>query len=311
MKKLYTLLFVAVASVSFGQAFTATYDFAAITASSTQGLTDPTPVPTAAGVTFGSFHVVNPNFATPPTGSSGAGRFSFAMQPLGATNAVDTYASLTGSLNPAVYYEVVLTPSQALNLSSITFRAQRSGTGVRTFAVRSSVDGFAANLSASVAPPVAPALENVNVQANNVFFWMLDSFTQGSNGQTITLGGAPFTGLNAPVTFRFYGFNAEGDGGNFSIDDVVFTGSTGALAVKENTIAGLKMAPNPVKNGNLYITSDNNASKAVVVFDVLGKQVINTTVSNNPINVSNLNAGVYIVKITEAGKTATRKLVIE
>jgi hypothetical protein len=43
---------------------------------------------------------------------------------------------------------------------------------------------------------------------------------------------------------------------------------------------------------------------------VLGKQVVNTTISGSTVNVANLKNGVYIVKITENGKTATRKLVI-
>lgn len=84
------------------------------------------------------------------------------------------------------------------------------------------------------------------------------------------------------------------------------------LGVKENTaIAGLKVYPNPVTKGNLYITSDSNVAKQVSVYDVLGKRVINTTVNDEPINVANLNGGVYIVKITEEGKTATKKLVIQ
>ncbi len=82
------------------------------------------------------------------------------------------------------------------------------------------------------------------------------------------------------------------------------------LSVKQNVIDGLKVYPNPVANGNLYITSDNNTSKTVVVYDVLGKQVIKTTITDQPVNVSALKGGVYIVKITEEGKTATRKLVI-
>lgn len=307
MKKLYTLLFLAVASASFAQDFTATYDFAAIVASSQQGLTDPTPVPTATGVTFGSFHVVNPNLGPTVTGSSGAGRFSFPNQPLGASNGNDDYFALTGALDAAVYYEVVLTPSAALNLATLTFRAQRSGTGVRTYAVRSSVDGYAANLAASIADN-----PNVSVQTGNIFFWTLDAFTQGVNGNTITLGGAPFTGITTPVTFRFYGFNAEGAGGNFSIDDVVFTGSTGDLATKGFDIAGLAVYPNPVKKGgNLFISSDSKEAKTVTIIDMLGKQVLNAVVTDEAINVSHLNAGVYMAKITEAGKTATKKVVIE
>src|SRR5690606_29163433 len=83
------------------------------------------------------------------------------------------------------------------------------------------------------------------------------------------------------------------------------------LGISQNDIAGLQVYPNPVSNGNLFITSDSTAPKAVVVYDVLGKVVAKATVDNMPMNVSNLNQGVYIVKITEEGKTATRKLVVK
>jgi Secretion system C-terminal sorting domain len=98
-------------------------------------------------------------------------------------------------------------------------------------------------------------------------------------------------------------------GGTWRIDNVTF--STGLLAVQENSISGLRVFPNPVTNGNLFITTDNNDTKSVIVYDVLGNQVVKTTVTDQPINVAALNSGVYFVKITEAGKTATRKLVIK
>ncbi|MFC4738699.1 T9SS type A sorting domain-containing protein [Flavobacterium ponti] len=78
-----------------------------------------------------------------------------------------------------------------------------------------------------------------------------------------------------------------------------------------DAIAGLSLYPNPVSGNVLNITSAANLDMNVAIFDVLGKQVINTKVTNNTVNVSNLNAGVYIVKITEDGKTATRKLVVK
>ncbi len=84
------------------------------------------------------------------------------------------------------------------------------------------------------------------------------------------------------------------------------------LAVKQNTaIAGLKVYPNPVTNGTLFIDTKANAEKSIVIYDVLGKQVLATTTASNTINVASLNGGVYILKITEAGKTATSKLVIK
>jgi hypothetical protein len=78
-----------------------------------------------------------------------------------------------------------------------------------------------------------------------------------------------------------------------------------------DNIAGLKMYPNPLSGNVLNITTDANATKAVAVYDVLGKQVINTITSNGTVNVSGLTSGIYIVKITEEGQTATRKLVVK
>jgi hypothetical protein len=83
------------------------------------------------------------------------------------------------------------------------------------------------------------------------------------------------------------------------------------LSVKQNSISGLNVYPNPVTDGILKITSDSSNAKTVAVYDILGKQVINTKTSNNAVNVSNLKGGAYIIKITEDGKTDTRKLIIQ
>lgn len=82
------------------------------------------------------------------------------------------------------------------------------------------------------------------------------------------------------------------------------------LGVNQNTIAGFSISPNPVNNGVFYITTDANAERTVTVFDILGKQVLNVTTSESAINVAGLNSGVYMVQVTEEGKTATKKLVI-
>ena len=80
---------------------------------------------------------------------------------------------------------------------------------------------------------------------------------------------------------------------------------------KFDTISGLSIYPNPVTGKTFNVISANNGDMLVVIYDVIGKQVLNTKVINNTVNVANLNAGIYIVKITEEGKTATRKLVIQ
>lgn len=83
------------------------------------------------------------------------------------------------------------------------------------------------------------------------------------------------------------------------------------LGLKQNAIAGLNMYPNPVSKGTLYITSNSSEAKSVSVYDLLGKQILNTKTANGAVNVSNLKAGSYIVKISEDGKTDTKKLIIE
>lgn len=82
------------------------------------------------------------------------------------------------------------------------------------------------------------------------------------------------------------------------------------LSVSENNIPGLSIYPNPTKQ-SLYITSASFVEKDVVLYDVLGKVALSSKVANQPINVTSLPKGVYVAKITEEGKTATRKVVIE
>jgi outer membrane receptor for monomeric catechols len=60
----------------------------------------------------------------------------------------------------------------------------------------------------------------------------------------------------------------------------------------------------------INITTEMNSTKIVQVYDMIGQQVINTQIENQ-LNVSNLTPGMYIARITEEGKTATTKLVIQ
>jgi len=78
----------------------------------------------------------------------------------------------------------------------------------------------------------------------------------------------------------------------------------------DQTIAGFGVYPNPT-NGVLNITTQNNLEKNIQISDLLGKVVFQTTTSNTSINVADLNNGVYIIQVTEAGLVATRKLVVE
>jgi hypothetical protein len=98
---------------------------------------------------------------------------------------------------------------------------------------------------------------------------------------------------------------------------VFFTTSASAQEIKqlpktqENTsIEGLNLYPNPVTNGKVYISSKNDLEKEIIIFDVLGKKVLQTTINTKELNISNLSPGVYIIKITEENATSSRKLIV-
>ncbi len=76
-------------------------------------------------------------------------------------------------------------------------------------------------------------------------------------------------------------------------------------------IKDFKMFPNPVVNGKLYIYSFRNTTKKIQIYNILGKQIIATNLRGVELNVSKLDAGIYILKAFENGKTSTRKLVIK
>lgn len=71
------------------------------------------------------------------------------------------------------------------------------------------------------------------------------------------------------------------------------------------------MYPNPSNTGFVNIKSNQMGAVQAQVFDMLGKQMIDTTVVNERIEVSSLNAGIYIVKLTQNDRTTTKKLILQ
>lgn len=98
---------------------------------------------------------------------------------------------------------------------------------------------------------------------------------------------------------------------------LIFTSSANAQDNKqlpktqENaSIEGLNLYPNPVTTGKVFITSKKDLEKEIIIFDVLGKKVLQTIIYSKELNVSNLSPGVYIIKIREEETTSSRKLII-
>lgn len=76
-------------------------------------------------------------------------------------------------------------------------------------------------------------------------------------------------------------------------------------------ISGLNIYPNPVTNGKVFISTPQNAPKKILIYDVLGTQVLDLTLMGSELNLSSLESGIYVIRIFEKDKMATRKLIIK
>lgn len=304
-----------------GQSFALTYNFAAVTNSS--GPIDPTTPPTAVGLTTNSWTAVGTS-----TNSSGNGYFSFTQWGTGATNSNN--ATFTGSIDPAKYYEVTLTPASgySITLQSMSFGASRSGTGIRHFAVRTDRDAYAANVAATYTPLNSAASTTViTIQNGDTFFWFDDAnSTSGPAAGSVNnnICGANFSGANFsnqtnPYTIRIYAWNAEASGGTFRVDTLMIKGvatfsTAGIGSISHDLGASFKMYPNPNNNGILYVESPNANNGTVEVLNILGSvisaQEIENGTARTKVDVSSLTNGTYFVRYKNGNKQVTEKLVI-
>ncbi|HMC01309.1 MAG TPA: T9SS type A sorting domain-containing protein, partial [Flavobacteriaceae bacterium] len=96
------------------------------------------------------------------------------------------------------------------------------------------------------------------------------------------------------------------------VDNLNIGTSFGAvLSTNDIHIDGFGIYPNPTSLGYVNLKSRNGNYFDVSVFDVLGKQVLNSKVTDGKLNVSSLNTGLYIMKVTQEEATVTKKLVIK
>lgn len=110
------------------------------------------------------------------------------------------------------------------------------------------------------------------------------------------------TGSNWGLSVSTFGSGDKGTPG--AINDFI-------LGINKNQIAGFTMYPNPVNHGKFVITSNNGANKQVEIYTMIGKQVYSKLVkANESIDVSNLIKGIYLLRVKEANKIATRKLIV-
>ncbi|MFT4698270.1 MAG: hypothetical protein ACI9SJ_001412 [Flavobacteriaceae bacterium] len=94
----------------------------------------------------------------------------------------------------------------------------------------------------------------------------------------------------------------------FYFDNVHFEGS---LGLEENNKNLFSIYPNPSIGDYVTISSKISGNKNVVIYNVLGNQVLKTTIFNDRLDISELSSGIYIVKISQENSTSTKKLIVK
>ncbi|MBV6644502.1 MAG: fibronectin type III domain-containing protein [Cyclobacteriaceae bacterium] len=228
---------------------------------------------------------------------------------------------LTKDLEDAIaeedYFEFTVTPEEGLNtnLSELSFYAKRTFGGPNKVAIQNSVDSFSTS-----------QVERI------YYFW---------SHVELDLSDSVYQGIAEPITFRILPHGRKSSPWflffkNFLIDHVSLeagftTGSGGSGAGGNNArLAGIEevvqeqvedlptrgalMYPNPaVDQVNLRLTKALESQGLIRVYDMEGRLVISEDVpestGNYVLNVSKLESGLFLVKLTSAQQTQQFRLI--
>jgi len=84
-----------------------------------------------------------------------------------------------------------------------------------------------------------------------------------------------------------------------------------SITTDTGEIAGFKLYPNPAFDDVIYITTTENASKEIFIYDVFGKLVLHNRTSSKSIDIKGLAPGVYLIQVSEKTSSISRKLVVK
>lgn len=264
-----------------------------------------------------------------------AGNISTASSTINATTTnassiTDLYFSeyLEGSSNNKAL-EIANATGASVSLSTYSIKKQTNGAGAWStgitlsgtiannskFVIVNSLISSAcystttANLSTASTDMTFNGNDAVGLFKNGVLIDIIGTF----NGGTANFSADETLRRKTTVTVPKSTFNKATDWDVFAIDTCSGLGNKSSqqeIAIKNNVI-DFNIYPNP-SNGNFNISFNNsNQNYSIEIFSSVGQRVFekeNTT--SALISVSNLQKGIYLVKLTKDSKSITKKLVI-
>lgn len=172
-----------------------------------------------------------------------------------------------------------------------------------------------------------PALINdldiklTDASGQDYFPWKLDAanFRLAATKGVNNVDNIEIVEINAPAGTYTITVNNKGTlrGGNENYTLLISGADTGTLSTPTEVLDSIKLYPNPASEFvNITMNGQLSGSKIQVnIFDTLGKRVINKSYDNDSsfeqrINTSSLDAGIYIVKVSDGEASTTKKLII-
>jgi chitodextrinase len=90
--------------------------------------------------------------------------------------------------------------------------------------------------------------------------------------------------------------------------NIVSSGREGEVTIEPIASSNIKLYPNPVKDGNLFISSETIYSQFRII-NVMGQVVQTGTLSENIINVSSLTTGTYLLELVNETSSETKRFI--
>ncbi|WP_026709623.1 reprolysin-like metallopeptidase [Flavobacterium filum] len=90
--------------------------------------------------------------------------------------------------------------------------------------------------------------------------------------------------------------------------NVVSSGREGEVEIEPIVSSSIKLYPNPVKDGNLFISSETVYSQFRII-NVMGQVVQTGTLSENTVNVSSLTTGTYLLELVNETSSETKRFI--
>ena len=167
--------------------------------------------------------------------------------------------------------------------------------------------------------PIRVEIGSAGVADKNEYSWLLTGLTNGWNLVNLRMSTSTKVGvcdLNAINWFRIY--DAKSGSITTRIDGIeVYNADISAVDDMKFEDSNLKVYPNPVKDYLFVDVNDiQDTNLNLSLLDVSGKQLMNVNVSPgatypHQLDVSNLQEGFYLLKISSNRKSTTRKISIE